>query len=266
MSLTTLVALSLSWHISWKLASFPGSPTLEHQHWSCAGGESLVFFLTWAASRLERGYRDLNFAWAYPKTQNRKKSNHSSHVSTGSYWGVNIIHTEHWTQSWWLNNAQNFAFLFYKFCSYFNYIILTWEKVPGSVYMFTFQSREAWEWGYLPCRVKLIAVLVPMFILCEYMCMSTLCYTHHCQATTQDLSLAPKTITTVICSHAYVLGYLTPYINSERSEAIPGFNWDFSSSPSSLMVNRRLALKLWYLKNGARDHHQTGRHECSSCY
>ena len=144
-----------------------------------------------------------------PEDSEQEKEKHSSHVS--SYWGVNIIHTEHWTQSWWLNNAQNFAFLFYKLCSYFNYIILTWEKVPGSprVYMFTFQSGKAWEWGDLPCRVKLIPVLVPMFILCQLICMLTLCYAHHCQATTQDLSLAPN-----YYLFTYVLGCLTPYINS----------------------------------------------------
>ena len=56
-------------------------------------------------------------------------------------------------------------------------------------------------------------------------------------------------------------GCLDVMINSERSEAIPG---DFSSSSS--MVNQKLAYKLRYLKNGVRDHYQTGRHESSSCY
>ena len=36
------------------LASFPGSHAPECEHWSCAGVESLVFFLTWEAVKVER--------------------------------------------------------------------------------------------------------------------------------------------------------------------------------------------------------------------
>ena len=97
------------------VALFRGSHTPEHDHWSCAGRESLVFFLTWAALKVG-GNWDLNCAWAYLKTQNKKKSN-LLHVS--SYQGANITRTKRWTHSW-LNNAQNVAFLFY-----FNYIRLS---------------------------------------------------------------------------------------------------------------------------------------------
>ena len=54
-----------------KLALFPGFPAPEWEHWSCAGGESLIFFLMWAVSRVEGGKETV---WLYPKTQNRKKS------------------------------------------------------------------------------------------------------------------------------------------------------------------------------------------------
>ena len=36
------------------LASFPGLPALECEHWSCAGGRASYFFVTWAASKVER--------------------------------------------------------------------------------------------------------------------------------------------------------------------------------------------------------------------
>ena len=36
------------------LASFPGSHAPEREHWSCAGMESLVFFVTWKAPKVER--------------------------------------------------------------------------------------------------------------------------------------------------------------------------------------------------------------------
>ena len=36
------------------LASFPSSPTSECEHWSCAGVESVVSFLTWASCNQKR--------------------------------------------------------------------------------------------------------------------------------------------------------------------------------------------------------------------
>ena len=36
------------------LASFPGSHIPEREHWSCAGVESLVFFLTWEVVKVEK--------------------------------------------------------------------------------------------------------------------------------------------------------------------------------------------------------------------
>jgi len=38
------------------VASFPGSHAREREHWSCAGVESLVFFVTWKAEKIERRY------------------------------------------------------------------------------------------------------------------------------------------------------------------------------------------------------------------
>ena len=50
--------------------------------------------------------------WAYPRLRTGKRAKvvaNLLHVS--SYRGSNIIHTEHWTQSW-LNNAQMLPFCF----------------------------------------------------------------------------------------------------------------------------------------------------------
>ena len=35
------------------LASFPGSHAWERKHWSCAGVESLVFFVTWKVQKID---------------------------------------------------------------------------------------------------------------------------------------------------------------------------------------------------------------------
>ena len=98
-------------HLHWP-ASFPGSHAPECEHWSCAGIESLVLFLTWVLSKVERE-KDLNCALGYPpplppqrlrtwKWANIKLAGNLLHVS--SYRGANIIHIEHQTHSW-LNNV-----------------------------------------------------------------------------------------------------------------------------------------------------------------
>ena len=63
---------NLHWHIrcTISLASFPGFHIPECKHWSCAGVESLVFFLMWALSKEER---DFNCVWAYPRLRTGKK-------------------------------------------------------------------------------------------------------------------------------------------------------------------------------------------------
>ena len=41
---------------------------------------------------------------------------------------------------------------------FFDYVMIVWEKIPGSrcIYIFTFRSGGAWEWGYWwnPIRLK----------------------------------------------------------------------------------------------------------------
>ena len=71
------------------------------------------------------GERDLNCAWAYPKTQNRKKSEGNGqllHVS--GYWGANTIHTK--PLNMWLVEQRA------KHCSknsvLFDYIMVMREK------------------------------------------------------------------------------------------------------------------------------------------
>ena len=51
-------------------------PRLLHsgtRNWSCAGVESLVLFLIWEAPKVERGLRDLNWAWACPRLRTEKE-------------------------------------------------------------------------------------------------------------------------------------------------------------------------------------------------
>ena len=105
------------------LASFPGFNAQECKHWSCAGVESVVFFLTWEvvkdrcevdATLIVRGRMRLR------TEKGMKVAVNLLHVS--SYWASNIIHM-HWTlKHSWLNNMQNVAFLF---LSCFDYAMLT---------------------------------------------------------------------------------------------------------------------------------------------
>ena len=84
------------------LALFPGSHALEREHWSCAGVESLVFFVTWKALKVERRWRGLNCAWAYPRLRTGKRAKVAGnllHIS--SYQALNNIHTKRWSIVGW---------------------------------------------------------------------------------------------------------------------------------------------------------------------
>ena len=87
---------------SCSIASFPGSHAPEHKHWSCAGVESLVFFLTWEAVKdrhevdatlIMRGRMRLR------TEKGTKVAGNLLHIS--SYWALNIIHTERWSIVGW---------------------------------------------------------------------------------------------------------------------------------------------------------------------
>ena len=86
-------------------------PRLLHsgtRNWTCARGESLVFFLTWSTAK---GRTTLIVRGHTRRLRTGKRAKVAAnllHVS--SYRGLNIIHTERWTHSS-LNNAQNDAFL-----------------------------------------------------------------------------------------------------------------------------------------------------------
>ena len=95
-------------------------PRLLHsrtENWTCACGESVVFYLTWVPpiARVEQHTQRLTTG------KGGKVAANLLHVS--SYWGLNIIHTKHWTLSW-LNNVQKVSFLFQ---SYFDYVMLMWK-------------------------------------------------------------------------------------------------------------------------------------------
>ena len=140
------------------LASFPGSHAPERKHWSCAGMESLVFFLTWAPPKVERGCKDLNCVWAYPKAQNRKGAKVAgSFRHVPSYQGTNIIHTERRTHSR-LNNTQKMLPFRSKNWSYFDYDDHVRKDTRFSLQlMFAFQ-RSLWTRLLLsvPCSRTLL--------------------------------------------------------------------------------------------------------------
>ena len=80
----------------------PGSHTPEREHWSFAAVESLVFFVTWKAPKVERRQRGFNCAWAYPRLRTGKRAKIAGnllHIS--SYRASNIIHTERWSIVGW---------------------------------------------------------------------------------------------------------------------------------------------------------------------
>ena len=129
---------------SWgTLPSFPGSHTPEREHWSCAGVESLVFFVMWKAPKVERRYRELNCTWAYLRCTTEKRAKvvgNLLHIS--SYLGSNNIHTERWSIIGWTTRKM------LPFC-----LVLFWlchayiEKIPGSPHDTYSRSRRAWERG-----------------------------------------------------------------------------------------------------------------------
>ena len=84
------------------LASFPDSHAPEHEHWSCAGVETLVFF-SHVRSRKERREVDATLI-VHGRMRLRtekwtKVTGNLLHVST--YRVSNIIHTEHWSIVGW---------------------------------------------------------------------------------------------------------------------------------------------------------------------
>ena len=114
------------------LASFPGSQAPECEHWCCAGMESLVFFVTWKAVKVERGCKDLNCVWAYPKAQNMKGTKVAGNLlHESSYQGMNISR---------LNNTQKMLPFCSKNWSYFDYDDHVRKDTRFSLQlMFTFQ-------------------------------------------------------------------------------------------------------------------------------
>ena len=84
------------------LDSFPGSTGLEHKHWSRAGRESLVFFLTWAVSRVVRGWRDLCVGVPEDSEQQKEQRQCVSYLYLPDM-GWNILHAENSE----MNSMQN---------------------------------------------------------------------------------------------------------------------------------------------------------------
>ena len=125
------------------VASFPSSHALEREHWSCAGMESLVFFLMWEAVKdrrkvdatlIVRGHMSLR------TEKGTKIAGNLLHVS--SYRASNIIYTKHWNIVGWAT-CKTLPFCFGPI------LIMSClrRKIPGSPCDTYLHSRRAWERG-----------------------------------------------------------------------------------------------------------------------
>ena len=84
------------------IPSFPGSHAHEREHWSCAGVESLVFFLTWEVVKDRREVDATLIVCGCMRLRTEKGTKVAGnllHVS--SYRASNIIHTERWSIVGW---------------------------------------------------------------------------------------------------------------------------------------------------------------------
>ena len=126
------------------LASFPGSNVPECEHWSCAGVESLVFFLTWEVVKDRREVDTTLIVCGHMRLRTEKGmkvADNLLHVS--SYQVSNIIHTEHWSIVGW-TTCKTLSFCF---CP----ILITSclrRKIPGSPCDAYSRFGRAWERGY----------------------------------------------------------------------------------------------------------------------
>ena len=147
-----------SW-ASWLGASddslFPGSLTPECEHWSW---RAWYFFSR--KHRRQKGGRKILIVRGCTRWlrtwKEAKVAGNLLHIS--NYRGANIIHIECWMQdASWLNAKRKIL----PFCSknsvptlYFDYIVVTWEKIPGSPCPHNFNTRIL-ECGSLGTRLTM---------------------------------------------------------------------------------------------------------------
>ena len=85
-----------------RVASFPGSHTREREHWSFAGVESLVFFLTWEALKDRREVDATLIVRGRMRLRTEKRTKVAGNLlPVSSYWASNIVHTERWSIVGW---------------------------------------------------------------------------------------------------------------------------------------------------------------------
>ena len=95
------------------LASFPGFHARKHEHWSCAGVESLVFFLMWEAVKDRREVDATLIVRGHMRLRTEKGTKVADnllHVS--SYRALNIMQTERWSVVGWITRIT----LLFCFC------------------------------------------------------------------------------------------------------------------------------------------------------
>ena len=119
------------------LASFPGLPALECEHWSCAGGRASYFFVTWAASKVERRLIVHGCTRSLRTGKRTKVAGNLLHTS--SYQGLNIVHTKSWTHSWTMCKML-------PFCSK-NFVSCSCEKIYQAFPTYTYSHSRVGEPG-----------------------------------------------------------------------------------------------------------------------
>ena len=98
------------------IASFPGFPAPEREHWSCASMERLVFFLHMNSVKSREGVERSHLYVGIPVLRTGKRTKIAGnllHLPCYSYQGGQISYTPNTEFIVW-KNMQNFAFLFWK--------------------------------------------------------------------------------------------------------------------------------------------------------
>ena len=83
----------------------------------------------------------LIWTWIYWVSEQQEELRHQ--VAYHTYLDSRGIHTKRWTSSW-LNNTQNFAFLYWDLLPFVDYVMLMWGKIPGSPH-FSYCKRQYLE-------------------------------------------------------------------------------------------------------------------------
>ena len=128
---------------SHRLASFQG-PTQLSVAISTVKWERAWYFFSreWRQDRKDGRKGLIMRGCTRPRTAKRANVvGNLQHVS--SYRRAIVVYTEHWACSQ-LRNTRNAACLFWNFSPFYDYVMLTWEKIPGSPRFSVLQATKPW--------------------------------------------------------------------------------------------------------------------------